>query len=275
MRDEFIDNNHQTPHFASQGTGREQFVESAKRFDGLRAKLLTAEPAPRGESIVVVEQQATVIQTLERAEKNFATKENASAFVSRLFGKLSERISSGEFFGDLFSAEVIEHSDFVEPTARSFLIRVLSGEKRPDNFVTAAIKPEARQRDPFNLSVLAMAKMFAEADDFSNYELKLNCSLEKVQIKITLTPKFVTLKRFVLVVSCAPSLEICYVLELLTQHLRRDWGEFDSNGIEISRRWWKMNWEAPCDVLVDKISEKLRGAVQESVDAAAKALLNR
>ena len=250
-------------------------MESAKRFDGLRAKLLTAEPAPRGESIVVVEQQATVIQTLERAEKNFATKENASAFVSRLFGKLSERISSGEFFGDLFSAEVIEHSDFVEPTARSFLIRVLSGEKRPDNFVTAAIKPEARQRDPFNLSVLAMAKMFAEADDFSNYELKLNCSLEKVQIKITLTPKFVTLKRFVLVVSCAPSLEICYVLELLTQHLRRDWGEFDSNGIEISRRWWKMNWEAPCDVLVDKISEKLRGAVQESVDAAAKALLNR
>ena len=40
LRDEFIDSDSQTPHFVSQGTGREQFVETAKRFDELRAKLL-------------------------------------------------------------------------------------------------------------------------------------------------------------------------------------------------------------------------------------------
>jgi len=39
LRDEFLDNNIQTPHFVLQGTGREEFVENAKRLDGLRAKL--------------------------------------------------------------------------------------------------------------------------------------------------------------------------------------------------------------------------------------------
>jgi hypothetical protein len=38
IRDEFIDNNNQTPHFVSQGTGREQFIENAKYLDELRAK---------------------------------------------------------------------------------------------------------------------------------------------------------------------------------------------------------------------------------------------
>ena len=31
--DEFLDSDSQTPHFVSQGTGREQFVETARRFD--------------------------------------------------------------------------------------------------------------------------------------------------------------------------------------------------------------------------------------------------
>jgi hypothetical protein len=39
LRDEFIDNNLQTPFFVSQHTGREQFVDDAKRLDGLRKML--------------------------------------------------------------------------------------------------------------------------------------------------------------------------------------------------------------------------------------------
>ena len=41
LRDEFIDNNDQTPFFVAQGTGREQFVDDAKRLDALRARLAT------------------------------------------------------------------------------------------------------------------------------------------------------------------------------------------------------------------------------------------
>lgn len=115
--------------------------------------------------------------------------------------------------------------------------------------------------------------MFGQSDaGVSHYELNLNCELEKAQLKITLTPKFVSLKRFVLVVSCAPSLEVCYVMEMLTQHSLRDWGVFDSEGSEVVRRWYKVKWTDPCDSLVDKIFDKLQSAVQESVDAAAQVL---
>jgi|HubBroStandDraft_4_1064222.scaffolds.fasta_scaffold635254_1 hypothetical protein len=80
------------------------------------------------------------------------------------------------------------------------------------------------------------------------------------------------LRRFVLVVSCAPSLEFCYVMEMLTQHSLRDWGQFDTNGTEVVRRWYKMHWTDNCDGLIGKIFDKLRSVVQESVDAAAQAL---
>jgi len=61
-------------------------------------------------------------------------------------------------------------------------------------------------------------------------------------MKITFSPKFVALKQFVLVVTCAPSLERCYVVEMLTQHALVNWGVFDPDGLEVVRRWYKMNW---------------------------------
>lgn len=119
------------------------------------------------------------------------------------------------------------------------------------------------------------AGLLGDHDDaVSHYKLSLNCELEKAQLKITLTSKFVILKRFVLVVSCAPSLEICYVMEMMTQHPLRDWGLFDSEGTEVVRRWYRIKWTDPCDSLVDKIFEKLRSVVQEDVDATAKGLVD-
>ena len=89
------------------------------------------------------------------------------------------------------------------------------------------------------------AGLFGHPDEaVSHYELHLNCDIEKAQLNIMMTPKFITLKRFVLVVSCAPSLEDCYVFEMLTEHPLRDWGIFDLEGTEIVRRWYRKNWDA-------------------------------
>jgi hypothetical protein len=218
----------------------------------------------------VTEQPDSIRDILEKAEAKFAKKETAKALISRLFDKLTIKAASPDFVGELFDAEVVEHSNYQEMTTRAFIIRILRNEKRPDNFVTVTLKPEYRERPAF--SYLASLAAGVLPDDVSHYELNLNCELEKAQLKITLTPKFVTLKRFVLVVSCAPSLEVCYVMEMLTQHLLRDWGVFDFEGTEVVRRWYKLKWTDPCDFLVDNIFDKLRSAVQESVDAAARAL---
>jgi hypothetical protein len=270
LRDEFLDSDSQTPHFVSQGTGREQFVETAKRFDELRANLLQRMANARP-GLTTSEGQVSLspIEILERADGRFAKKELAQDFISRLFDKLTSEVSANGRFGQLFSSELVEHSDFTEPAARDFIVRVLSGEKRPDNFVTASTSYGIRD-DLFGLSAIRAAMVLSPAEAAKHYFLRLNCTLDKVQLKITFSPRFVTLKQFVLVVSCAPSLEHCYVMEILTQHALVNWGVFDSEGLEVVRRWYKMNWTDSCDGLVSKISGKLKENVNESIAGAVK-----
>jgi hypothetical protein len=172
--------------------------------------------------------------------------------------------------GKLFTSEAIIHSDFKEPTARDFIIRVLSGEKRPDDFVTAGPK----SKTPWGLAAFEALSVSSalSGDPFRDYELRLNCQIDRVQLKITYTPKFVSLKRFVLVVTCAPSLERCYVFELLTQHSLTDWGVYGSEGAEVVRRWYRMPWTDTCDGLVATICGKFKEAVKERIDATVKAM---
>ena len=269
LRDEFLNNHSQTPHFVSQGTGREYFVENAKRLDAMRAKLSepdseTEQPAP---ATSIVPPELTPLALLENAEKRFAKKDRAIAFISDLFTKVSERATSDTLWGDLFQSEITIHPDFREPTTRSFIIRVLKGEKRPDNFVTAAI---SKQHGNFPFGIASVAAMLT--DSVANYDLELNCSLDQAQLKLTLTPRFVSLKMFVLVITCAPSLEICYVFEMLSQHSLLDWGQFDSQGSELVRRWYKKGWTESSDGLVNQIFAKLHDAIQENVDSTAKIL---
>lgn len=270
LRDEFLDSDSQTPHFVSQGTGRERFVENAKKLDALRAKLLSPVTDTGGAPSTTSGNQPSrsPLDILARAEGRLAKKEMAQEFISRLFGKLEHEASPEGSFGELFSSELIVHSDFMEPTARDFIVRVLSGEKRPDNFVTASTS-FGIEDGPFGLGAFAAA-MLSPAEARKHYLLRLNCTLDKVQLKITLSPKFATLKQFVLVVSCAPSLEHCYVMEVLTQHALVDWGVFDSDGVEVVRRWYKMNWTDSCDGLVSKICGKLKENVNGSIAGAVK-----
>ena len=85
LRDEFLNNNSQTPHFVSQGTGREYLVENAKRFDTLRSKLHEAQAGVEHQSethpAVLVE--LTPLAILEKADQKFAKKDRAQSFVQR------------------------------------------------------------------------------------------------------------------------------------------------------------------------------------------------
>jgi hypothetical protein len=98
------------------------------------------------------------------------------------------------------------------------------------------------------------------------YDLELNCAINKAQLRIALTPKYKVLKRLVLVVTCAPSLERCYIFELTTQHLLRDFDEFDAEGEEIVRRWYKLGWEDGGSGIISKITAKLSEVVKQQME---------
>ncbi len=113
-----------------------------------------------------------------------------------------------------------------------------------------------------------MAAMNQEWVD--HYDLRLNCTLARAQIKLKLTPKYRALKQLQLELSCAPSLEHCYVFEVLTQHSRSDWDAFASNGSEVIRRWYKLEWDAEPEFLIEKVCIKLTSAITEHIESTTK-----
>jgi hypothetical protein len=59
-------------------------------------------------------------------------------------------------------------------------------------------------------------------------------------------------------------------MEMLTRHLLTDWGVFDSEGVEVVRRWYKQPWTDSSEGLVEKIWQKMKDTLQENIDTAVK-----
>ena len=96
--------------------------------------------------------------------------------------------------------------------------------------------------------------------------------MKRVQIKMMLTPKYRSLSQLVLVVTCAPSLENCYVFEIVSQHKLKDFGKFQTKGKEVIRRWYKFKWTEDSDGVVAKIKSKIDEIVCEHLEQTERRL---
>ncbi|KPF52043.1 hypothetical protein IP65_17765 [Novosphingobium sp. AAP1] len=289
LRDAFIDNDEQTPFFANQGTGREILVDDAGRLAEFKTRLAKEFGAPRQEGVgdedgqadedaaergnVVVAEPRTIKDILETAEVRMGSPEQATAMISELFDGLVEAFDEHEFV-EAFEKDVTQHSHYCESTIENFMIRVLSREKRPDNLVTAEIERKRRKANPFTAATTSMLLALNQYDDQYTelFTLRLNCSLDRAQLRLTLTPKYRSLQQHVLVLSCAPSLERLYVFELLTRHLRTDWNRFDDDGQEVVRRWYKLEWGQDLGWLVEKIHAALVNSMREHIEISIQGL---
>lgn len=267
LRDDFLDDDAQTPYFVLQGTAREVFVEDAARLNSFKAIFNTrwseeheAELKDSRAELAPAAAALSLVQKLEAAEARMATPESAKAQIDSVFDGVIRAIGDDAFL-ELFTQETIEHRDFREQTATDFIARVMAKEARRDRFVHAAVRMETPKRSPWESRLMGAFDVFNK-DAVEVVELDLNCSLERVQLKITLTPKFQSLQRFVLVLTCAPSLEVCYVFEILTRHARSDWSSYAEEGQEIVRRWYKLSWEQDTSGVVARI----RAAFVEAVE---------
>ena len=275
LRDTFIQNDEQTPFFVFQVTGREVFVEDAHLLDDLRGRV-TAALAPEtddGQNQPESPPSPRTLRTLlEIAEQKAASPDLIRSFVNAFFDSLIQRISAEEF-SDFFDLEVTEHSYFEEATTEAFIIRVLVRQNRFDDFVTASVKRE-RTRNPLSMMGTSLwLGMFGDDQGFQDvYDLRLNCTMDRAQIKFTLTPKYHSLKKLVMVVSCAPSLHHCYIFEMGTQHNLVDFNEFSEEGSETVRRWYKLPWSDSPAGVVEKVATKLQQMVREHLEQTEKRL---
>jgi hypothetical protein len=277
LRDDFLENEDQTPHFVSQGTAREMLVDDAAKLASFRQQFETRwrkrlDSPSEGDvaedtTDIVAAKPIGAKELLVAAEQQLVGPDEAKRFINSLFDGVLARFKGGEF-ADFFDAQTTEHRDFREQTARDFIIRVLYREDRPDKFVTAEIKRVKAKRNWWDSGISA-SLMMLNPEWTEDLDLELNCSLDRAQIRLSLTPKYRTLQQLNLVLTCAPSLERCYVFEIVTQHPRIDWEGFDQEGREIVRRWYKMGWTDDVSDLVEKICGALEDAVRQHIASTA------
>lgn len=271
LRDAFIDNNSQTPFFVSQVTGREKFVDDARLFDELRSKLDKVQDI---DSNATYEEASapplTAQQVLAAYESSIVKPDIMETFVAGFFDDIQLKLSK-EKLTEYFDVEFTIHNDFREDTSRAFIIRILSKEKRIDDFVTANISRKKRRRNPLSISLMSFASQWADDDEIiETYDLSLNCQMSRAQLCVTLTPKYGALQRVKLVITCAPSLEACYVFEVATRHKKTDFDAFDRAGQELVQRWYKFKWTDDPGFASTKISCGIAEIVNTQVENAIK-----
>lgn len=263
LRDRYLDNDAQTPHFVVQGTGREVFTDNAAKLKKLRAERqeqIGSEDGAESADAQNDEPPLNVLGQIKALEEGYVDKNVAQNFISTFFDNIISALGTSHDFGDYFDCEHVEHDDFIEDAASPFIAQVLHKQKRPDNFVAAEVSRK-RAADPIRRFGFATS-LFPSGNMVTEYDLRLNCSIKSVQLKVTFTPKFQSLKQFSLIVSCAPSLETCYVFEVVTRHALSDWGTFESEGHEVNRRWYRFAWNESTDGVI----EKIRTFLQETID---------
>ncbi len=273
IRDEFLEDDQQTPFFVSQGTARERLVDDASRLAEFRLAFQARWDPGVEEETPIAEEGDEVLASavpspaamLAAAEASMATPERAQVKIASLFDGVIEALSDNEF-GDLFELERVEHDSYREVTTHDFVARTLAREPRHDRFVTAEVRREKRPRSVWETR---FSSVFDRLEDEYHevVDLELNCKLERAQVRITLTPKYKSLQRFVLVLTCAPSLDTFYVFELLTRHPRTDWSAFAEEGRDVVRRWYRLAWDQDETFLVQKIRDAFVEAVQEHVSS--------
>lgn len=278
LRDKYLDNDDQTPFFISQGTARELLLRDASALKPLRELLKTfVSPAGEDNSLVVVDagedesdglSELSLIDRLRILDESFVDEDAANDFIDKIFQGVVDRFEGGKF-SDYFVLTASDTSYYDDMPAHDFMVRVLSKEDRPDNFVTA----KSRQKKVKVSSILGTVNALEELYNptwTTEYDLRLNCSLNKAQLVINLEPTTKSLQRLRLTLSVAPSLRYCYLFEILTSHQRIDWKRFESNGSENLRRWYKLEWGQDIDFLLGKITDALEDAIETHVEAVAR-----
>jgi len=104
LRDEFIDNNSQTPFFVSQHTAREQFVDDASRLAALRKTLAEITTAATNRVQIaqeIVPATMTLLERLAAADAKVVKPDLMANFVGTFFDNLIKRVSTSEFAAPL------------------------------------------------------------------------------------------------------------------------------------------------------------------------------
>lgn len=264
LRDYYIDNINQTPHFISQSTGREYLANDGSVFKLLRKNMREmdinnsepVEPKPLGEDEI----RESVFVKLKKMEGEFANQDRAQSFIDDFQLNFETAIKSNKLLTTFYDLEKSEFDDYEFIDEPRQICRILLGETRGDNFVDAWSE-RTRKKNPFGLAMGALYPF----DTATNYNLSLNCSLKRVLFRVVLHPKFKSIKKISENILFAPSLNKCFVFESIVFHPLKDWSEFEEDVDEANWRWFELAWNEAPQWIIDRCSNTLIKKTKEHI----------
>lgn len=256
LRDAFLHQDGQTPHFVRQGTSQERFCNDAGRLDELRGKFsdkLGSEEEVPATPLAAFDHAKAAI---ERIEAQVPTREEAQAFINGVVEETLGHSNLTPEVTDFFEVRTVKHDDFHHVQNKRTVVGLLERRGGSDSFVESDVERKKRQQPFSGLGFNALAALGIPDEYDETYNLFNRCGLEAVHVGIYFEPKFMALSRVFSEVVFLPRLTECLILTCNSKERRSGWGSF--NEYEGTKKWkWSHHaWsDDPADVAQGYVSD--------------------
>jgi hypothetical protein len=260
LRDYFLENPNQTPHFVSQYTGRELFADDGSVFKVFRSNMESKnERSEYSETKLLGEEEIkeSILSELNQLDQQFTNKEKAQSFIDNFQLTLETTIKSDKLLDAFFDLEKSEFDDYEYLEEPKQICLIIQKQIRYDNLVDARSERIKQKQSIFD-SVLMYETKYS-----TNYYLSLNCSLSRVFFRIVLHPKFRSIKQISQNILFAPSLDKCFIFESIVYHPLKDWSEYQEGIDDANWHWSKVNWNKDPKEIIDRCAKNFIAKVKE------------
>ena len=263
LRDAFLNNPVQTPHFIRQGTGQEKFCTDASLLANLRDDLDKVEV---GTEVVEAENfpvdaVGVAEAAIKRVEEKIPDSEQAQHFITAVADCALAENKLSEDLARFFELRTVRYDDFDNVENKRSLVRLLDGRKRSDLLVESEAE-RTKKRNPFVAFQLNILESLGSSEYDTKYNLWNRSNLKSVHVGIYFEPKYMALKRVFSEIVFLPSLTECLVLTSSCFQLRSSWGGFSELNDTKQWKWSKHSWtENPADVAAEYVKDPFEFAM--------------
>jgi hypothetical protein len=229
LRDAFLGNLTQTPHFIRQGTSQEKFCNDSADLNIFREIFLAV---PNSDNQVIVAPPATALTLAKAAIKDIEalvpTMAEAQEFINDVFESTLNYSGNMPEIIEFFEVRSVKYDDFEHVQNKRSVIDLMERRGGSDSFVESDVERKKR-RQPF-----AFALTWQDEYD-TTYNILNHCELKSVHVGIYFEPKSLALNRVFSEIVFLPRLTECLILTCNSYQRRSGWGSF--NEFEGTKKW--------------------------------------
>ncbi len=261
LRDAFLDNAAQTPHFIKQGTAQEKFCDDVARLLNFKTDYLGASrgaATDKKETKPTKNSFAAAKAAIEKIEEQVPVQDQAQAFIDGVFDATLELAKLSPEASEFFESRVVRFDDFDKLQNKRSVIKLLNSRDGSDCFVESNVERITR-RQPFSgLRFNALAALGIPDEYDETFDLYNRCDLTNVHVGIYFEPKYMALNRPFSEIVFLPRLTECLILTCNTKERRTGWGSFHEYAGSKSWEWSHHNWkEDPVEVAANYVADPI------------------